>query len=144
MDEFPVESAGFGIRAAGRVIDYLVPLLAGIVSAGFLAVVAGAIAGATHKSETDVFELMTKGGGLTYLGSVVATLIYHAFTESVGGASLGKRLFGLEVVSETLGPATLRQTFVRNLVFVFVLLGAIALSAEALLAAHLCSYWLFA
>lgn len=194
MDDLPIESAGFGIRVAGRLIDYLVPMFAGAVSGAFLALIAGVIAGATQRTASQVFETMTKSGALTYVGSIVATIIYHSFTESIGGASLGKRLFGLEVVSETLRPATLRQTFVRNLaffidgfffgliaynameksptkqrlgdewaktrvvfrrslapeqrrdtrVFVFVLLGAIALSAEVLLVTHLCAYWLFA
>lgn len=194
MDSPDVESAGFGIRAAGRIIDYLVSLTAGLASGAALGIIAGFVAAATKKPDSEVFAAMTNRGALTYAASIAATLIYHAFTEAVGGASLGKRLLGLEVVSDTLGPATLRQTFIRNLgffvdglffglvaysfieksptnqrlgdvwgktrvvrrnslpagqrrqsrVFVFVLLGAMAIAAEVLVVAHLCAYWLSA
>lgn len=60
-----VESAGFGIRAAGGLIDWIPNWIAG----------------------------------------------------AVAGATFSKRLLGLEVVSETLAPATFVQTMKRDLAF---------------------------
>lgn len=117
MDEANVEPVDFGIRAVGRLIDYGPTLLAGVVSGAALALIAGAIGGATRRPDSVVFAAMTKTSPLTYLGGLLATTVYHAFSESIGGASLGKRLLGLEVVSENLQPATLLQGLKRDIGF---------------------------
>jgi uncharacterized RDD family membrane protein YckC len=52
-----------------------------------------------------------------YLTGLVASVVYHAVTESFGGASLGKLVCGLRVTTPTLGRATFRGAVVRNLAF---------------------------
>jgi uncharacterized RDD family membrane protein YckC len=107
VDEIQVEAADFGIRFAARLVDYLPVMLAG----GLSIAVASAIAMTPVPAEES-------GSFVLRVGALVATILYHAFSESIGGASLGKRLFGLEVVGEDLHPATLLQGWKRNLAFV--------------------------
>ena len=117
MEETNVESAGFGIRAAGRLIDYAPMFFASVMSGVSLAFFAGLFSTWSRRSESDILAIMEKSSALTYAGSFLAITIYHAFCECAGGASLGKRLLGLEVVSVELVPATFGQTFKRNLGF---------------------------
>jgi uncharacterized RDD family membrane protein YckC len=192
VEETNVEPAGFAIRLGGRLIDYAPTLVAGAFGGVAIAVIAGFIAASTQQSHSAVMDAIGKDSALTYLGGLLATILYHAFGESIGGASLGKRLLGLEVLSEDLRPATFRQGLVRNLgffvdalffgligygrmeqspikqrygdqwgktrvvlrrslppelrrptrIFVFALLGAMALALETITLAHLVSYWL--
>jgi len=117
VDEVNVEPAGFGIRAAGRLIDYVPVILASVMSGLALAFFSGLFSTWSARSDTEILEIMEKQSMLTYAGSFLATTLYHAFCESAAGASLGKRLLGLEVVAVDLRPATLGQTFIRNLGF---------------------------
>ncbi|HKS21192.1 MAG TPA: RDD family protein [Thermoanaerobaculia bacterium] len=107
MDEIQVEAADFGIRFVARLVDYLPVILAG----GLSLAIASAVATGPVPAENDDSLVIR-------IGFLVATILYHAFSESIGGASLGKRLFGLEVVSEDLRPATLLQGWKRSLAFV--------------------------
>jgi len=109
VEEIQVEAADFGIRFAARLVDYL-PV---IVTAGMSVAIASFVAMTPVPAEEE-------GAGARFamrIGAVVATILYHAFSESIGGASLGKRLFGLEVVGEDLRPATLLQGWKRSLAF---------------------------
>jgi len=117
VDDENVESAGFGIRLAGRLIDYAPTFVASLMSGVVLAFIAGVIAVSRKPPDSEVLDPMMTKSVLTVLGTLLATTFYHAFSESIGGASLGKRLLGLEVVDEDLQPATLTQGWKRNLAF---------------------------
>jgi len=112
-----VEPAGFWIRAAGQLIDYVPTYAAQVVSGGVLAIVAGFVAASAGKTHSVVLDSMVKTSAITYIGAFLATTLYHAFCKSAGGATLGKRLLGLEVVSEELQPATFLQGLKRALGF---------------------------
>jgi uncharacterized RDD family membrane protein YckC len=58
-------------------------------------------------------------------------MLYHAFSEGVGGASLGKAVLGLRVKSEELRPAGVWRGVVRSLAYYIdaIFFGAVAYSA---------------
>ncbi len=60
-------------------------------------------------------------GGLAILGGIIFVL-YFTFTESMGGASLGKRLFHLKVVSKSGSNPTIGEAFIRNISKIYWLL----------------------
>ena len=111
MDNAPVEPAEFGIRFLARIIDYVPLMLALAVGA----VLAQAVA-AMQTTDADV-QAALSNAGLMRVAVLLGMTLYHTFAESVGGATLGKRLLGLEVLSVDLQPATLWQGWKRNVGF---------------------------
>ena len=106
MEDANVEPADFWIRFLARLIDYLPVIVAGGMS---VAIVSLFVTARTPGGLAERFVLRA--------GALFATVLYHTFSESIGGASFGKRLLGLEVVSEDLRPATLLQGWKRSLAF---------------------------
>ncbi len=108
--------AGFGIRAAARVIDtvygLLLALMGGILGGIILVLLeqAGLVASGWEE-RTGGADLA--GWGLGLLGNV----FYHSLTEGMYGASLGKLLCGLRVVSEVAQPITTTQALKRSLAY---------------------------
>ena len=124
-----VEPAGFWIRAAGRLIDWIPNWIAGAVAGGVLAFTWGVLK-AMNKPVTDWPDTVQNAKVMPWVAGMIASWLYHSFSEAVAGATLGKRLLGLEVVSETFAPATFVQTMKRDLAF-FVdafFFGAVAYS----------------
>jgi len=105
--------AGFGIRLVARIIDTAF----GIVL-GFVAGVIGAI----------ILIALTKSGmiepgwqdrikGTNVIGfilSSIGAIVYHSITEGMYGASVGKLVCQLRVISENARPITMWQAFLRN------------------------------
>ena len=60
-------------------------------------------------------------GGLAFLWGIIFVL-YFAVTESVWGASIGKRVFNLKVTSKTGSNPTFGEAFVRNISKIYWLL----------------------
>jgi uncharacterized RDD family membrane protein YckC len=183
-----VEPAEFGIRFLARLIDY-VPLILALAAGVFLVQAVALL----QTTDADV-EAELSNAGLMRIAVLLGMTLYHTFAESVAGATLGKRLLGLEVVSIDLQPATLWQGWKRNVgffidslffgligwtqmdrsairqrlgdrwgktrvirrrslplplqrptrIFVFVLLGAMAITAESLVVVFLLTHWLSA
>ena len=123
MSENDAEPAGFGIRLAARLLDYLP-----VIVAGGMSLAVGSLFVSIPTAQKDL-SLLNRF--VLRIGAVVAVTLYHTFSESIGGASLGKRLLGLEVVSEDLGPATLLQGWKRSLAFLLdgFFFGAIGYNA---------------
>lgn len=104
-----IEPAGFWIRAGARAIDYVVLYIILI-----LAMVALGAALAAGHPEGEGSNLLTKSTWITWVASLFMVILYHAIAEGVTGATIGKRLVGLRVLSEDLTPARFRQTFLRS------------------------------
>lgn len=123
-----VAPAGFWIRAAARILDWLVLGAAGMGGMLLFAVAAGATLAALGRDATRLIESLEQNTIIGWVGSVVATLTYHALFESVAGSTVGKRLVGLQVVSMSLEPITFKQATKRSVAFLVdgLFFGAIA------------------
>jgi uncharacterized RDD family membrane protein YckC len=108
-----LEPATFWIRAGARLIDYAVIffiMLVTISVAAFIATVfeAGLFMAALEK---DTRLITWVFGAITLIG-------YHSMYEGVTGTTIGKRLTGLQVISNEPGPLTMKQAFLRSIAFV--------------------------
>lgn len=113
-NEGPASGAGFWIRALARIIDIaygnLLGLIAGILGGIILAIlqVFGTLSpGWEQRIQGSSFV----GFGLSLLGG----FLYHALTEGIHGASLGKLICRLRVLQEDGLPSTIKGGIVRNL-----------------------------
>ena len=106
--------AGFGIRAAARVID----IIYGIALGFFGGIFAGIILVFLDQGGGVAPGWQQRMGGVNLAGwlfGLLGTLFYYWLTEGMYGASLGKLVCGLRVVSEAAQPIGLAQAFKRSL-----------------------------
>lgn len=115
-EEPSAEPAGFGIRAGAYFIDVLVnsatAFVAGGAGGGALAVLAalGVVPqGWEHR--------VGRTSLLAYVFSSLAALAYHTLAEGLGGATVGKVVCGLRVLSEDRQPCTVTKALVRGLAY---------------------------
>jgi uncharacterized RDD family membrane protein YckC len=111
-----VSGAGFGIRATARVIDIIYGILIGFPGG----ILAGIILVLLERGGSMAPGWQQRLGGVDFAGwgfSLLGTLLYHWLTEGMYGASLGKLLCGLRVVSETARPIGFTQALKRSLAF---------------------------
>ena len=107
---------GFWIRAAARIIDTLYGIALGFVGgviAGIAFVVferSGLIAAG--------WQSRLNGPGIgAFAFSLLGAVFYHSLTEGICGASIGKLICQLRVVTEQREPIGLGQAFVRSLAY---------------------------
>jgi uncharacterized RDD family membrane protein YckC len=114
-----VEFATFGVRAAARLLDEVVAM--GVV--GFVGGIIGVVILTLLSASGLVaagWQARIRGFSVGSFGfSLVASVLYHAFSEGLGGASLGKAVLGLRVKSEELRPAGVWRGVVRSLAYYF-------------------------
>ncbi len=108
-----VQGAGFGIRALARVLEmvygYVLGIISGIAGAIFLVILQeAAVIGPGWQRRLGGARL-----GL-FMASLVGNLFYHTLCEGICGASLGKLICGLRVVTEDLAPCSIKQAFIRS------------------------------
>ena len=111
------EGARFWLRALGRGVDvvvhYAVAVVAG-VAAAIVAMIAAALRGIPADEAIATFSTTPVSG---YVAAALGAAAMHALSEGLHGSTLGKRLCGLSVVSDSGGPAGLTGALKRNLLF---------------------------
>jgi len=108
------EYAPLGHRVAARLVDVVVHY--GVIF--YTAIWLSMAAVVTVPEQMDT--ITAKLGENTFFGVVLGVLgsvLYHTCMEGIHGSSIGKRLFGLTVLSEEGGPCSLRQGWKRSLAF---------------------------
>jgi uncharacterized RDD family membrane protein YckC len=105
-------TAGFGIRALARVIDAAVGVIIGLL-ASITALLVSVVRDPTADPDTWLGVM----DDLTFVGTVMSILgnvAYHAITEAVGGASIGKLVCRLRVVTDDFMAPSFRATVTRS------------------------------
>jgi uncharacterized RDD family membrane protein YckC len=108
--------AGFGIRAAARIIDTIYGTVLGLIGG----VLGGIILIILEQRALIAPGWMERSKGLNLAGwgfSLLGNLVYHSLTEGMYGASLGKLCCGLRVVTEGAEPITLTKALKRSLAY---------------------------
>ncbi len=101
-------SAGFGRRTLARIVDFL---LTGFLGGALAAVILSLLGG-----DESLLDRSTPVAGFEmWVASRLMMLSYHGIAESLGGTTLGKLLFGLDVVGEDGLPISLARGLLRNL-----------------------------
>jgi uncharacterized RDD family membrane protein YckC len=125
-----VEPGGFGIRAGAHVIDVIatatVGAISGVVGGIFIGILAaaGVVAqGWEHR--------VGKQAVSTFVFGLIASLAYHTVAEALGGATVGKAICGLRVLTEDRRPCTFLKSLGRNVAYYFdaLFFGAVAWSS---------------
>jgi len=118
LDTTPVTvGAGFWIRALARLVDVVYGNALGVV-AGVQVGIILAILEALSVIEPGWANRISQGGMLVpTLMSLVGYLFYYTACEGLCGASVGKLVCGLRVLSEDLSPCPLKPAFVRSLAY---------------------------
>lgn len=115
-DEIEVQPATFGVRAVARIIDSVLAIvfgLAGGAAGGLLAAFLGQ-AGVLDPGWLSRLGGTTAGNFLFALASAVT---YATFAEGLGGATIGKLICGLRVLSVDRAPCSLGRAFGRSLAY---------------------------
>jgi uncharacterized RDD family membrane protein YckC len=102
----------FGIRFGARVVDTLVGMVVGFAS--------GLVAGVAMVVLRSPGEVAAHKPGISFIGlglSIFGSLAYHALSEGIGGATIGKLACGLRVRSADLSPPTLGAGILRTLAY---------------------------
>ena len=110
------EGAGFGIRAAARIIDFIYALILMVV-AGLLAGIALAVLEQAGFVEPGWENRVGEGKLLEWVLGLLTAVLLHSVTEGMYGASLGKLICRLHVVAEDGQAITLGQAFKRSLAY---------------------------
>jgi len=142
LDTKPVTvGAGFWIRALARLVDTVYGFALGIV-AGVQVGIIVTILETLSVVEPGWGDRISQGGMLVpTLISSVGYLSYHTTCEGLCGASLGKLVCGLRVLSEDLSPCSLKPAFVRSLAYFvdglfFGVIGYMAMSKTVIQQRH--------
>ena len=128
--ERPIEGADFPIRAAARVVDVVVHMLAGAI-AGFLA---GVVTALLERAGVVQPGWLQRIRGLSALGlglGLLASVLFHTICEGMAGATPGKYVCGLRVVLDNGRRCNIKAALIRSLGYFIDALfcGLIAYSA---------------
>jgi len=106
-----LRGAGFAVRCGARLIDMVYVAVLGLVAGVFGGILILLIGSAERLRSSSGMNLT--GLATAFLG----TILYHALCEGMHGATLGKRLLGLRVVSEDGSPVDIKRAMIRTAAF---------------------------
>jgi uncharacterized RDD family membrane protein YckC len=115
-DEIEAQYAGFGVRAAARILDTLATLLFGAIGGAAGGVLAAVLSlmGILPRGWLERIQGLSAGG---FAFGVLASVTYHTLAEGLGGASVGKALVGLRVTRDDLRPCGVGAAIKRNILY---------------------------
>jgi uncharacterized RDD family membrane protein YckC len=125
-----LQGVTFAPRALAQLIDmgvhYTVAAASGFVF-GVLVVLAAAI---RHVPFQPLLEKATRNGAIAFIAAMLGSVFVHALCEGLYGATLGKRLLGMTVISEDLTFCSFPQAVKRSFAFIIdgLFFGAVAWS----------------
>ena len=131
--------AGFWIRGLAQAIDGAVAFAVGVMSV-LVAVIILVAGNATGQPEAWLAAI-NRTSAMSWVVSFAGTIVYHTFCEYVGGATIGKLLCGLRVVSESFGPVSFSGALTRSAAivvdaFLFGWIGYRAMESSPLAQRH--------
>ena len=123
------EVVGFRVRAGARILDTLVCLAISAV-AGIVAFVLLSIVASLGGLPADWFQKAQETGVTGFLWGLTAVTLYHTVAEAVGGATIGKLIVGVRVLSDDFRPCSIKGAAIRSLGYCLdsLFLGMVAYS----------------
>jgi uncharacterized RDD family membrane protein YckC len=113
-----LEPGGFGIRAGARVIDVIATTIVAAISGAAGGMLTAMLAGAGLVAP-GWEERLGKQTASTFVFGFIASLAYHTIAEALGGATVGKAICGLRVLTEDRRPCTFGKALGRNAAYYF-------------------------
>lgn len=123
----PIGSS-FWIRFLARFIDlvpHYVAIFFSFIPAGILLLIYAQLA---HKDFNLLWRQIIPGSWFWYLFAILGSMTFHVISEGLHGASLGKLICGIAVMSEDKKPCSMRQALGRSAAYYIdgLFFGAIA------------------
>jgi uncharacterized RDD family membrane protein YckC len=123
-----IHGAGFWHRTLAKCIDYVIHFIGSIAALMLTFIVLGIYSGVIN---TDIKHCIDKIESFTLIGfvfSLTGAIMYHAISEGLNGASLGKRICNLVVITEKQALCTFKAALGRSAVFYIdgLFFGAVA------------------
>lgn len=109
-------SAGFWIRALARIADAIFGIFVGFLGGTLAGIMIRALSMMNMVRPGWQYRLH-RFSLASVLFALMGSIAYHFFCEGIHGATLGKFLCGIRVVSEGEKPPTLRGAFLRTIAF---------------------------
>jgi uncharacterized RDD family membrane protein YckC len=113
-----LEPGGFGIRAGARVVDVIATTIVATISGATGGILASVLAGAGVIAP-GWEQRVGKQTASAFVFGFIASLAYHTIAEALGGATVGKAICGLRVLTEDRRPCTFLKSLGRNLAYYF-------------------------
>lgn len=119
VDEPPMlgQTGGFGIRFAGRLIDWVLHLMLGFVGGVIGTIVAAVLAAVGVLGPDWLARTQEVGMGWNLFWGIVAASMYEVACEGIAGTSVGKLVLGYRVVTTDLRPCTPLKALMRSLAY---------------------------
>jgi uncharacterized RDD family membrane protein YckC len=110
-----VVPAGFWVRAAARVIDWVVVMAGFLIAFLNMCASTGFLSAFEHTTRQRTWiDFIDKESWVSWTTTLAAFVVYHAVAEGALGTTIGKRVMGLRVVTLELGRPSFRQAFQRS------------------------------
>lgn len=133
VDEPPMlgQTGSFGIRFAGRLIDWVLHVVLGFVGGIVGTIVAAVLAAAGVLGPDWLARTQEVGWGWNLFWGLCAALMYEVACEGIAGTSVGKLVLGYRVVTTDLRPCTPLKALIRSLAYFIdaMFFGVVAYSA---------------
>ena len=111
-----LEPGGFGIRAVAHIVDVVAMMVAAFFAGAIGGVIVAVLAGAGVVPGG--WQVRLRGSpAITYAFGFIASIAYHTLSEGLGGASAGKAICGLRVLTERREPCSVGKALGRNLAY---------------------------
>ncbi len=110
----PMSGAGFWVRAGARVIDTIVHNIVWYVAAIFVGIAISIYASISGISTSQIFAKSESTSPIGFILALVGTISYHAISEYIHGASLGKLIFKIHVKNDGGQPISLKAALIRS------------------------------
>jgi len=117
VTQIPRLGAGFGLRAGAQVIDLIVHNVVGVAVGLIIGVLIGLYAFATGMPPSVLSAKLQASTPVGYIFPLLGYVFYHAISEGMYGATVGKLIFKIHVLNEDGNPVAIGPAFVRSFAF---------------------------
>jgi uncharacterized RDD family membrane protein YckC len=114
-----VYGAGFWHRGLARLIDIIFHLICSLIALLPSTLFLGIYAGIMNTDFNQYLDKLGKSGTtlIVFLFTLTGAIMFHSISEGINGASLGKRICGLVVISEKQDLCCFKAAFGRSITF---------------------------
>lgn len=110
----PTAGVGFWVRAGARVIDTIVHNVVWYVAAFFVGIAISIYAMISGIPTSQIFSKSESTSAFGFILALVGSILYHAISEYLHGASLGKLIFKIHVKNEDGQPISMKAALTRS------------------------------
>ncbi|HSA98454.1 MAG TPA: RDD family protein [Candidatus Nitrosotenuis sp.] len=112
--QVPVSGAGFWVRAGAQIIDTIIHNLIWFVAAFLFGIAIRIFSMISGIPTSQIFANAESTSAMAFVLALIGSIFYHAISEYMYGASLGKLIFRLHVKNEHGQPISIKAALIRS------------------------------